>query len=179
MLSKQNGSIFFDGWTFIWKLEIWNSLMKSSFGQMTATADLAIAHSMHPIIQVIFNCFMLYISMNFCLEICNCLWIVGVIFIYQRTPKMALNRRFLVANSHHHFCWLFDFRRVDAKYWLWHVAPFCWNQFISNYWVSANTNWLIHQHSSFTNSLHKLIHKLSFWNIFFLFRTVWIELLWI
>ena len=92
---------FFD-WTFIWKVGIWYLFMKNIFGQITTTADLAIAHLMHPIFQYNVNCCISENSLNFGLEVCNCLWIVGVTFIYPKII-MLLNRSFLMANSHHNF----------------------------------------------------------------------------
>ena len=56
------------------------------------------------------NCFMTYLrnhSMKFGLEVCNCLWIIGITLIFtahQRNGLMVLNRSFLMANSYHNFC---------------------------------------------------------------------------
>lgn len=68
-------------------------MMEYNFIQVAAAAGLAIADSVDPIFQHIFDCLRQYLSngiTNVGLKCINCCWFVGVALVFSGTPQIIV-----------------------------------------------------------------------------------------
>ena len=69
--------------------------MENNFNQIAASAGHVVAYTIAPIFKHIIDCVQLYFSNDFTnivLQSVNCLWLVGVILIFDGTSQIIVQR---------------------------------------------------------------------------------------
>ena len=77
------------------KVPSFRLIMENNFIQMAASASHAIAYTIGPIFKLIVDCVQLYFTnsvTNIVLLSVNCLWLVGLTFIFDGIPQIIVQR---------------------------------------------------------------------------------------